>query len=589
MFMIKRQIALLALVLVLCLTMCLTGFADEGTFAYQAGTYTGKGIGHNGELTVEVTFSESRIVDVRVVNHSETGMLSNSAFERIPGDIVEYQSLNIDIASGATLTSYALINATADAVAQAGGDVKALRNAEKVVPEQKQDETVEYDIVVVGSGLAGMSAANEAAIAGKKVLVLEKLEAVGGTSARSGGVVCYATKEDDELEYFSTEMFAKALLDGGHGNLNEPVVRKMAEMSNENVSWMRDVIGYACPYEMEEAFASDPTIMTRICNPISPEEYVYGGGAIMMQAFYDKMMAGGNVTLMNRTRAEELITDGGKVVGIIASREDGSKLTVNAKAVILATGGWEFGGYYRDTFAPGLPVDFRDHNSCNGAEGDGLAMIEKIGVKVTCDSAANLSAIFFYKAPTPENYIVVDAQGQRVVDESKNDVIQTGAMAQDPYYPFFRVFDNKDEQGCLIDTEEKNYLKADTIEELAALMNVDAEKLLQTVERYNNMTGKTDEDFGKDTSHMTGIVEGPFYAVITDGFSCNGSYGGPAVNDKFEVLTEKDGAVVPGLYGAGEFCNINVMGYDFPHHGCNLQYCLTSGRTGAQSAVAYIG
>lgn len=586
--MFRKQIASFALILVLCMTMCLPCLAEQEAPVYKAGTYTGKGTGRGGELTVEVTFSTNRIEEVKAISHNETLMTSNAAFERIPKDIVEQQSLNIDTVSGATLTSFALLNATADAVAQAGGDAKALRAVEKAVPEQAQDETVDCDIVVVGSGLAGMSAAYEAAAAGKKVLMLEKLESVGGTSALSGGVVCYATKEDDELAYFSPEDFARALLGGGHGNLNESVVLKMAGMSNENVAWMRNTIGYACPHEMKEAFASDPTIMTRICNPISPEEYVYGGGGIMMQSFYDAMMSSGNVTLMTKTRAEELIMDGEKVAGVIASRADGSKLTVNAKAVILATGGWDRGGYYRDTFAPGLPIDWRDHNSIIGAEGDGLAMVEKIGVKVTCDSTANLSAVFFYKAPTPENYILVDAQGQRVVDESKNDVIQMGAMAADPNYPFFRVFDSKDEQGCLEGVEETNYLKADTIEELAALMNVDGAKLAQTIERYNSMTGKADEDFGKDASRMTGIEEGPFYAVITDGFSCNGSYGGPAVTEQFEILTDKDGVVVPGLYGAGEFCNINVMGYDYPHHGCNLQYCLTSGRTSGQSAAAYI-
>ncbi len=585
--MFRKQIVSFAVALALCSTLGSSCLAEQAAPAYTAGTYTGTGSGRGGELTVEVTFSEDRIEDIKVLSHNETGMLSNAAFERIPADIVEQQSLNIDTVSGATLTSFALLNATADAVEQAGGDAKALRSVEKVVPEQAEDETTDCDIVVVGSGLAGMSAAYEAAAAGEKVVLLEKLESVGGASARSGGVVCYATEEDDELEYFSAETFEKALMDGGHGSLNEAVVHKMAAMSGENVAWMRDTIGYECPYEMEEPFASDPSIMTRICNPISPDDYVYGGGGIMMQTFYDAVMASGDVTLMTETRAEELIMDGEKVAGVIASRPDGSKVTVNAKAIILATGGWDFAGYYRDTFAPGIPVDLRDHNSCLAAEGDGLAMVEKIGVDVTCDSQANLSFIFFYKAPTPENYIVVDAQGQRVTDESKNDVIQSCLMAADPNYPFYRVFDSKDEQGCLEGAEETTYLKADTIEELAELMNVDSTAFTETIERYNCMAGKADEDFGKDASRMTGITEAPFYAVITDGFTCNGSYGGPVVTENFEIMTSRDGAVVPGLYGAGEFCNINVMGYDFPHHGCNLQYCLTSGRTSGQNAAAY--
>ena len=135
---------------------------------YTPGTYQASATGMNGPVNVSVTFDETSITEIVIGENVETISISKPALTRLPQDIVEYQTLNVDFASGATISSNAVINAVADAVTQAGGDAAALKAAPKPDKGIQEDTTLTTDIVVVGSGLTGVSAALEAANQGKK-------------------------------------------------------------------------------------------------------------------------------------------------------------------------------------------------------------------------------------------------------------------------------------------------------------------------------------------------------------------------------------------------------------------------------------
>lgn len=126
--------------------------------AYTAGTYTAQGQGHNGMVEVEVVFSDSAIESIRIVNHNETPGVSDVALERVPEEIVAYQSLAVDTVAGATYSSQAVLDAVAACVEQAGGDVEALKAV--AIEKSVSTETVamEADVVVVGGGGAGLAA-----------------------------------------------------------------------------------------------------------------------------------------------------------------------------------------------------------------------------------------------------------------------------------------------------------------------------------------------------------------------------------------------------------------------------------------------
>jgi len=113
----------LAMAMCLLLIAALTGSALA---AYTPGTYTGVGTGNNGEVKVDVEFSEDAIVSITVVEHQETPGIGDAAVEQLPPSIIEAQALDVDVITGASNTSKAILTAVADAVAQAGGDPQAL-------------------------------------------------------------------------------------------------------------------------------------------------------------------------------------------------------------------------------------------------------------------------------------------------------------------------------------------------------------------------------------------------------------------------------------------------------------------------------
>ena len=149
------------------------------------GTYEGKAYGMQGPIEVQITVAQARISAVKVISSKETPNVTKVAFERIPNRIVETQSLKIDAVTGATFASNGIKNAVADAAKKAGFDVTALRAKEvKVTP--KAPETWNTDVLVMGGGGAGLSAAISAAQSGAKVILIEKSSFIGGNTMMAG-------------------------------------------------------------------------------------------------------------------------------------------------------------------------------------------------------------------------------------------------------------------------------------------------------------------------------------------------------------------------------------------------------------------
>ena len=569
---------LAAWIMTLCMLLtAVSGYAEQ-TAQYTPGVYEGVGTGMGGEVHVSVEVSADAILSVTVGENNETALVSENALTRIPQDIVKYQSLGVDMVSGATVSSSAVLAAAADALAQAGGDVEALK-AIPVTPEKGEDESVEVDVLVIGGGLSGMSAAYETAKAGLETLVIEKLESWGGSSALSGGAVCYATNEDDPTGYFSAEDFYQWFQHMGHGQINDELVKKIAYRSNDTVQWMRNEMGYNPPYEMVETFA-DGTV-ARLTNPGSPTEYVTGCGSQMMKIFYDDLQKLEHLTMRNNTKATELLTDeNGAVVGAVAEKKDGGKLTVHAKAVVLATGGWTRSEKYMDEWAPGMKKAVL---ICGmGCDGDGIGLSEAVGAKITSQTSAFAGGVTAALAAAPSNYLLVNGNGERFVAEDTPACYLLAAMMRDSTGVFFELFDEAQSEGMLENASA--VVKADTLEELAEKIGADPAVLTATAARYNELKGKEDVDFGKATELMTGIGEGSYYAVPVMNYVLT-AYAGPVITDNCEVVST-EGTVIPGLYGVGELIATNIYGYDDGGHGATLQYCMSTGIIAAETIEA---
>ena len=569
---------LAAWIMTLCMLLtAVSGYAEQ-TAQYTPGVYEGVGTGMGGEVHVSVEVSADAILSVTVGENNETALVSENALTRIPQDIVKYQSLGVDMVSGATVSSSAVLAAAADALAQAGGDVEALK-AIPVTPEKGEDESVEVDVLVIGGGLSGMSAAYETAKAGLETLVIEKLESWGGSSALSGGAVCYATNEDDPTGYFSAENFYQWFQHMGHGQIKDERVKKIAYRSNDTVQWMRNEMGYNPPYEMVETFA-DGTV-ARLTNPGSPTEYVTGCGSQMMKIFYDDLQKLEHLTMRNNTKATELLTDeNGAVVGAVAEKKDGGKLTVHAKAVVLATGGWTRSEKYMDEWAPGMKKAVL---ICGmGCDGDGIGLSEAVGAKITSQTSAFAGGVTAALAAAPSNYLLVNGNGERFVAEDTPACYLLAAMMRDSTGVFYELFDEAQSEGMLENASA--VVKADTLEELAEKIGADPAVLTATAARYNELKGKEDVDFGKATELMTGIGEGSYYAVPVMNYVLT-AYAGPVITDNCEVVST-EGTVIPGLYGVGELIATNIYGYDDGGHGATLQYCMSTGIIAAETIEA---
>ena len=161
--------------------------AEAGVIAFTPGTYEGHGTGYGGDVTLNVTFTENEISAIEMVSNSETEYVGTPAFDIMFGEIINYTSTGVDVVSGATATSNAVLAAVEDAASQAGCDVNALRTGAEpyeLTPGEDIDET--YDVVIVGAGGAGVMAAAEAAQQGATVAVIEKNAMAGGNTLVAG-------------------------------------------------------------------------------------------------------------------------------------------------------------------------------------------------------------------------------------------------------------------------------------------------------------------------------------------------------------------------------------------------------------------
>ena len=585
----KKALALLlCCALAVSITAC--GNTDsssnvETTMSYTPGTYTVTVPGMKGDMTVDVTFSETAITEVKVVDQHETygigyGM-ETTPIEVIPAQIVETQSLDVDMVTGATLTSTFLKNAVSQAVEQAGGNVEALK-AERARPEAK-DETYDVDVVVVGGGVAGLSSAIEAAENGADVLILEKQGIVGGATTRSGGKLMANGTDVQKAAGIedSNELMFDYLKGIGGDMIDDTKLHQFVDHSLETYNWMVDM-GVKVQ-DVEPIHSSLP--IWRVHNVEGGGGMTDGHGGKIVIPMLDKYKAVDGDILYNVTANELIVNDNKEVVGVKGVKADGSNVTVNAKSVILATGGYASN---REMMAP--YADFTENYSTNvpaGNVGDGIVMGEAVGAQ----TFQNPSVQTVYVSYTcgvginEESGLIVSEDGKRVANEysyqfhvgnelakEKSNVAYYIATADDPYPTV--------QYGMSLDST----VSADSIEELAEKIGVDAEALKATVDRYNELCAKgNDEDFGKPADKMI-PVEGDKYFALKLNPAVTVTYSGLVTDVESHVL-DAENTPIKGLYAAGETAFPGLFGTEYPGCGMAISSSAYYGRIAGTNAA----
>lgn len=574
---------------------------------FTPGTYTAEAEGIRSTVKLAVTFSEDAITDIEILEQGESRNIADAALEQIPAEILDKQSLAVDVVSSVTFTSRAIINAVTDACEQAGGNMDLLKAP---IEETPQDEEVTADVVVVGMGLAGVTASMSALDQGATVVAVEKAGAAGGSSKYSGGFITgvgteqqqavgYDLDVDGYMDYFNSCTDQSVKTD----ETDRDAVRAMIERSAGDIKFLEEHgIGITGP----DGFGGDFLVWHYPATRTSAFDGD-AGGADHIVAGMDYLDAQENFSIYYNTPATSILTDdSGAITGVLCERDDGSTLTVNAKSVVLSCGGWAASPELMERFCPDFPSEWvlPYTTAAMTDTGDGITMAEALGAAVYEDGWWMDLAIGVdpggYTTYFPDtlnglinyaNYFVVDGEGTRVfnVNALYGPRSIAFADAMERTGKIFSIFTAEGFENGIAFIEEngrvddKNIYKADTLEELAEKTGMDVENFTAQVARYNEMCANgVDEDMGQTT--LIPIGEGPYYAVSVKTITM-GTIGGLKTNDDNQVLST-DGTPIEGLYGAGELINGKYFNQVYVS-GCAQLLCSDSGIVAGAAAADY--
>lgn len=536
--------------------------------SYTAGTYTGVGAGYHGEVKVEVEFDEKSILSVKVVEQAETlgigqGM-DTSPVESLPIKIVETQGLGVDVVTGATVTSNAILTAVSDAATQAGADSEALK---EITMESKAiDETYEVDVVIVGAGGAGLAAAIRASQDGADVLVVEKQGIIGGATTRSGGKVMAAGTDIQKEAGISDndEMMYNYLKEIGGEYIDDVKLKAFTDNALDVYNWMIDLGVNVINVEPIHK-SIEPN---RVHNTLGGGGMTDGFGGNITVPLYEEYKDLDGDIVYNTTVNEIIMNDKQEAVGVVGVKPDGSKVTVHANAVIIATGGYAQNKEMVRSYETEFP--FYVTSVPTGNVGDGIKMVEKIGGQIE-EYPATQTVFLDFNSGTGINEeagLIVTMDGKRFVNEYSYQYHVGDALAKTGSTNGWYIATANDPTPTVqyAMTQDKT-LKAASIEELAQLMEVDAKVLQETIDRYNGFAkNQKDEDFGKPAEFLYPI-EGEQYYALKLMPAVTVTFGGIVIDENAQVL-DQNNQPISNLFAAGETAFPGLFGTEYP--GCGV-------------------
>lgn len=529
-------------------------------------TTQGTGVGKHGDMTVAVTFDNGRIQAIEIVKEAENPVLAKKVYTDLKAAVIASNSADLDAISGATFSSKGFLDAVKDAAKKAGvtlskADAKAIKKVVKNIPAVSN-----YDVVVIGAGGAGFSAAIEAKNAGANVVLLEKMPAVGGNSLISGAEMNAARNWvqpklgilDDSAERHAADTFK-----GGDKKGDMKVINVMTANALDAAKWCRDYLGVR--FEDDNLFFFGGHSRKRALIPVghTGTEFI-----AKFQAKADEL----GIPVITDMKAEELIKDKtGRVVGVKATSH-GATYTFNAKGgVVLATGGFGANKAMVKKYNPKIDERFKTTDA-PGTTGEALYMAKRAGAQLV-----NMGYIQTYPICDPisgvieliadsrfDGAIMLNQEGKRFVEElERRDVLSEAILKQTGNYCWVLWNDNIGKISNTVKehpTEYEAFTKqgimatCPDLKCIADFTKMPLKQLESTVKRVSSMAGKGND---KDFHHRGGLMdmsEGQYY-VIKAVPSTHHTMGGVRINEKAQALTAK-GQVIPGLWAAGEVTGV---------------------------------
>ena len=567
-------------------------FADDAKASeVKDGTYTAAARGKHADVNVEVTVEGGKVTDIKIGDNIEMPGMVESVEKVMLPLIIDNQTLNVDTVTGSTITSMAVLNAVSDACKQAGLEA-SMSAAEHAAPVYEAPATTDADVIVLGAGGAGLSAALTAVKAGKTAIVLEKLPSIGGNTQISGGGMaapCNWMQKEEGIED-SPELFESDIIAGGDDtDQDHDLVNVLANSALESAEWLRDE--HNVEFARMSFFGGHSVKRSLVPKGES-------GAQITWPLKGDAEAAG--VTIYTSMRASEFVVDdSGTITAVKASDPDGNEYEFTGKAFVLATGGFGSNVEMRLQYNPDLDENVHSTDTV-ATTGDGIVMAQGIGAGLvgmqwiqtypTCDPVTG-ALLYIYDMRLDDRGILVNAEGDRFVEElDRRDVISNAIKSQTGEVAYL-LWDQAgvDETGLFdahpgevkMGYDLGTLFKGDTLEEVAEAAGVDAEELVKTVEHWNEMCDAgADADFNY-RSNMNKFETAPYYlgACVP---SVHHTMGGVHINTDAQVVKET-GETIPNLFAAGEVTGgihgTNRLGSDA------VADCITFGRIAGASAA----
>lgn len=582
---------------------------QQSDVAMTAGTYTATANSYGGPLSLAVTVSENAITGIEVVENFDTFSIGSIAINTLPKEIIENQTTGVDTVTGASVTTNAIKSAVRDCLTQAGAT--AAQFSTPVVHEKSAEPKVLHtDIVVVGSGVSGTTAAMRAVEMGADVVMLEKLSITGGSAKNSLGLLLVCEVDENEGYHVTDE---KDTLDAAvarwmdyqsssYRESKYPDIERLKfqlVQSMFTINWLTSQGATVSP-----AFPISDRGMAMVSVDVEsiPEGTPAGK---LLTLLRDKCIDKG-MQLYTDTRATELIVENGKVVGVRAETKTG-ELDVYADSVILSTGGYSENPALLNRLIPELP-EVSSYASV-GNTGDGLLMAEAIGAALyedqwihngrpRCSALMHSQSMYcdiFMQAASPiagldettYRRLVVDGDGNRFMNEAQAYSTQDMDMFKLNNAPYWCLYTDLSEKAAEIAEQGIDcgeVIKGDSIREVAEKAGMNADIFEATVNRYKEIVAAgEDTDFGKKAEYLIPISEtGPYYLVhILPG--CCDTLGGVVTDANQHVLRE-DGSIIDGLYATGAMTN-GAYYNQYYFSGSQLTFGATSGKIAGEQAA----
>ena len=563
----------------------------------KPGAYVESAIGWNGPIEVKTTVSDNRIDSIEILKSDEVPYIADEPMKAIIQKVVSEQNLSVDVVTGASRSSEALLRAVGQAVQAAGGDLKFFTHEPVSIDPAPlpEGEEAQADVVVVGGGASGLAAAASALESGARVIVLEKAPHTGGSAALSAGIVTAAGTDIQKASGLPADSagLAKLWLEdqkrsvkGAPANLPDAAqVEALVKQSAETVDWLTKKVGMQFS---ANAAAADGIGAYQLLPISSDASRPAGAEEVEKLEQYVKKLGG---IIRTATPAWKILTtDDGRVSGVAAA--DGkNRFTFRAKSVVLASGGFAADLMKVTSRQPRWAVYVERTGAAKTSTGDGLTMGLQVGAKEVSDSwlmgtqfapaypemtAAMLGPRGFAGAT------LVNEKGLRFVKEDLPNI--TSEMSQQ--LDVWLLTDSKDPEKA---KTLRNYLGFDTVvhgstpEELGRRMGARADNVKQTIEKLNaDAAAGKDTAFGRDPINFTSLTQAPYFAVKVRPV-ISGTIGGFAVTPDFQVL---DNALKPiqGLWAAGELANRAFYNRVY-EPGTSLLIAYASGRAAGTSAA----